>query len=299
MFKALKEKLKETLQKISARAEKEAIEEEDTFLKEAPVTESMHEKRTAPSSEPLAEGHEKPQPSAQAAEVHTSSQPVEEKHEEKKGFLSKLFSRKKKEETLEESPSDQAIPDLEEEANKTLRNMDSLQSTEYFLGEDFPEKKLAAVIPEYKKKALVDSIREEKKRQQEEKIRERSVVFEHVLEEQRPTVVEPPPVPSAEEKKKGFFSFLKEKVITKRLTTEQFDGLFWDLELVLLEHNVAVDVVERIKQELHRSLVDVPLRRGKINETILAELHRVLSLLFDAPALDLVEAVKESGRAPV
>ncbi len=301
MFKALKEKLKETLQKISARAEKEAAEEEDTFLKEAPVTEPTHETLKKSPFEPFTKDDKKSHtPVTSVEEQPLSHQHAEEKREEKKGFLSKLFSRKKKEETLEELPPDQ-VPSAVEETSKVLADTNDPRSTEYVLDEEPSEKKPTAIIPEYKKKALVDSIREEKKRQHEEKMRGRSVAVEHALEEQQPAV-EPLSHPPAEEKKKGFFSFLKEKVITKRLTPEQFDELFWDLELVLLEHNVAVDVVERIKQDLHSSLVDVPLRRGKINEAILAELRKVLSQLFDAPPFDLVEAVKakrkEHSREP-
>src|SRR3989344_425931 len=53
-----------------------------------------------------------------------------------------------------------------------------------------------------------------------------------------------------EVKKKGFFSKIKEKVTSKVLSEEEFENIFWELELVLIENNVAVEVIEKTKYDL-------------------------------------------------
>ena len=78
------------------------------------------------------------------------------------------------------------------------------------------------------------------------------------------------------EQKKGFFTRLSEKITTIQLTEEQFDDLFWDLELGLLENNVAVEVIERIKQDLREELTTGRTARGNLEERILRRLEETL-----------------------
>jgi len=89
--------------------------------------------------------------------------------------------------------------------------------------------------------------------------------------------------------KKGFFSRLREAVTTKKISGQQFDELFWDLEVALLENNVAIEVIEKIKQDLKLSLVDKPIPRGKVEDTILATLKTSLEELFVVPDIDLLQ----------
>jgi len=99
------------------------------------------------------------------------------------------------------------------------------------------------------------------------------------------------PAPEKVEEK-GFFTRITEKITTKKITVEQFDGLFWDLELALLENNVAVEVIEKIKVDLKSELVDTPLPRGKIEEAISQTLHKSLDGLFETPSIDLLSNAK-------
>lgn len=52
------------------------------------------------------------------------------------------------------------------------------------------------------------------------------------------------------EKKKGFFSRFLENIGTEKLTQEQFSSLFAELELILLENNVALEAVDAIRAKL-------------------------------------------------
>jgi fused signal recognition particle receptor len=115
---------------------------------------------------------------------------------------------------------------------------------------------------------------------------------------------EEPKKPSAETQedvkdflgKKGVFAKIREKVVTKRISEKQFENLFWDLEVVLLENNVAVDVIKKIKDDLKKELVDKPIIRSKIQETILKVLKKSLEELFSYEPFDLLTRVREGKR---
>jgi len=115
-------------------------------------------------------------------------------------------------------------------------------------------------------------------------------------------VVETPEVPEKvvepviEEKKvekKSFMSKVAEKVTTKKITEEKFNELFWELESVLLENNVAVEVIDKIKEDLQKDLVDTPIKRGKVAETILTSLKESIDDLFLHDPINLVAEAKK------
>lgn len=96
-----------------------------------------------------------------------------------------------------------------------------------------------------------------------------------------------------EEEKKGFFAKVTAAITTKKISASQFDELFWDLEVELLENNVAFEVIEKIKQDLKEKLVDTPLKRGEVEKIILTSLQESISEILDFPSFDLLTKVKE------
>jgi len=65
------------------------------------------------------------------------------------------------------------------------------------------------------------------------------------------------------EEKKGFFKKITEAISKKALSEKQFDDLFFELEVVLMENNVAVEVIEKIKHDLKRELVEKLKKPGQ------------------------------------
>ncbi|MBS3147373.1 signal recognition particle-docking protein FtsY [Candidatus Woesearchaeota archaeon] len=86
---------------------------------------------------------------------------------------------------------------------------------------------------------------------------------------------------------------MTEKITTKKVSAEAFDELFWDLELALLENNVAVEVIEKIKTDLKSSIVDKLVPRGKVEEVIASSLHGSIESLFTVPSIDVLSKIKE------
>jgi len=99
-------------------------------------------------------------------------------------------------------------------------------------------------------------------------------------------------------KKKGFFGKITEKITTTQISNEQFDELFTELEMVLLENNVALSVIDAIKENLKKDLLNVPIKRGKVFDTIKESLHRSIEALFAVENVDLTQRIKTTKEKP-
>src|SRR3989344_4896192 len=97
---------------------------------------------------------------------------------------------------------------------------------------------------------------------------------------------------------KGFFARLKEKVTTKKIDNEQFEEFFSEMEFALMESNVALEVIEKIKEELKIDLVNVPLRKGKIEEVIQESLENTIKDILEESEFDLIKKVKAKKDKP-
>ncbi|MBW2996239.1 signal recognition particle-docking protein FtsY [Candidatus Woesearchaeota archaeon] len=116
---------------------------------------------------------------------------------------------------------------------------------------------------------------------------------EEVVEE--PKVEEKPEIKEEIKEEKTFLGKLKQKVTTKKINEKQFDDLFWNLEVILLENNVAVEVIEKIKADLKQNLVDQPIPRGKIAATINSSLKQTVETLFDVEKIDILSKAEEKS----
>jgi|ETNmetMinimDraft_2_1059921.scaffolds.fasta_scaffold09167_3 fused signal recognition particle receptor len=129
----------------------------------------------------------------------------------------------------------------------------------------------------------------------EDKVEE--VIPEPVVEE----VVEETPVEEKVEEpveeKKGFFkkltAGLAKKVTTTTISQDKFEDLFQELEMSMLENNVAVEVIDKIKEDLSKVLVEQPLKRTKIEETIRETLKTSISDVLSVDSIDLLAKISE------
>jgi len=91
--------------------------------------------------------------------------------------------------------------------------------------------------------------------------------------------------------KKGFFSAIKEKIVTTKINEGQFEKLFWNLELALMESNVAVEVIAKIKDDLKNQIVEKPIKRTKVEEAITLVLKNSIEELFERINFDLLHEI--------
>ena len=97
-----------------------------------------------------------------------------------------------------------------------------------------------------------------------------------------------------EKGKKSFFSRLKSKFIYK-LTDEDFNDIFEDLENLLLENNVALEAVDYIKSKLAENLIGKEIKKDEIVNEIRKELKKVLNEILIEPdnPLEFVRVAKK------
>ena|SRR3989344_8002513 len=88
--------------------------------------------------------------------------------------------------------------------------------------------------------------------------------------------------PEQEPQKKGFLSRIISSLAYK-ITKEEFENIFDDLELLLLENNVALEVVEKLKEKLSESLIGKEIKKGLLEATIKEELKTALNELIIEP----------------
>lgn len=100
-----------------------------------------------------------------------------------------------------------------------------------------------------------------------------------------------------EPKKEGFFSKLFKKFSSAKITEENFNDIFSELEIILLENNVALEVVEKIRDALSKSLIGTQVKRTDIEQKVTESLkNAILDILIEPP--NLLEQIKSKKEEP-
>tara|TARA_Y100000034_G_scaffold136400_1_gene212624 strand:+ start:1594 stop:2565 length:972 start_codon:yes stop_codon:yes gene_type:complete len=95
------------------------------------------------------------------------------------------------------------------------------------------------------------------------------------------------------EEKEGVLKQVKKAITTSKINDEKFEEMFWDLEIGLLENNVAIEVIEKIKENLKVEIVNVPIEKSKISDIVETELKKTVKELFVEKHIDFVEEAKK------
>jgi len=103
----------------------------------------------------------------------------------------------------------------------------------------------------------------------------------------------PPKEVEIQQEKPSIFQRFTQTITKKKLSEKKFDEIFWDLEVILMENNVATEVVEKIKSDLQKELVNKSVDRKKILETVENSLKNSISELFDVESFDLMKMDKK------
>ena len=222
---------------------------------------------------------------------------------EKLKKAARIFSRKVEEEGKEvrEEPLEEIKPEKEIIAETKISKK---------------EEKPVKIKEKKREKAAKKKEKKEKKKQEKKEERveeaEEEPIQEEISEEERfeekeetirkEEVKEEKKEEPEQKERKGWFERLKEKVTekvtTRKINNEQFEEFFFELEIALMENNVAVEVIEKIKEELKIDLVNVPLKKGGVERIIEESLMRSVEEILDESDFDLIKAVKEKKEKP-
>ena len=139
-----------------------------------------------------------------------------------------------------------------------------------------------------KLKSWVKKTKEKVKESKKEKIRkikaEKQPARIPEKTEQKSEILKTETQKKSAEKKEPEFSFFG-----KKLTQEKFDEIFKELELALLQNNVALKVVENIKLNLEQELLGKNLSDINLEEKLKSALEEVL---IDSP--DFIKEIKKT-----
>lgn len=281
MFGFLKDKLKGALGKLTKKVE-EAPEEEITVEKEVAKKPKKEEKPKV-EKKPQKKEVEKP---AKKEIAEKKESPVKKKEAQVEEREAPAIEGQKVAPAQENVPKPRAV--TEEQAPKQVAEIPKVEPesikvgqkkgffSRIFGGKEEPKAEVKAEVPVVTVEQKIEKSKSEVK-----------LEVKKVEPKKAETEIEAP----VEEK--GFFRRVAEKITTKKISSEQFDELFWDLELALLENNVALEVIEKIKADLKSAIVERPVPRGQVEETIVHALQESLSGLFIESQIDIVQKAKE------
>lgn len=268
MFKFLKDKLKGAISRISKKAVEEPKEE--TKIEEArPIKETPVLKKEEPVKQEIQK--EEPKEEVFVDEGEGDWKDLEE-IAEKKSLPQEPFR--------DEQPAGEILDDLKDlEEGKIVIDWGSPEEEEQ---KPEPAKEEKQVIPEKatEKEATLPALKEEK------------AVDQKIAEKK------PEDKLTEEPKKKGFFGLFAEKLTTTRISREKFDSLFSELELIMMENNVAVEVIDKVKADMGRNIVEQPIKRTKVEETIKDSLRGSVEDLFKVEKIDLIKRINGKAEKP-
>ncbi len=296
MFGKLKDKLKSALSVFSSKTEEEAedIPQEEVDKIIAQKEEKLEAKEKSGKKKTVSKKKEK-----------AVEEAPEEKIDEFKEEVAPELIRRAEEESATETEVDaKVMPHVAKVERKVEESVieNSPTKVKKEISKSVKEKEIIPikVKEEFKpKEKEIETLKEAVVKEKEEsKVEKKEVQAEDIIKEAAQEA-QSNKVASADSKnqepKKGFFGRFKETLTTKKINAEKFEELFWDLEMVLLESNVSVKVIEKIKIDLQEELVDKPLPRdvmGKIQEVLKKTLHEILSV----EQIDLLSKIDEKKK---
>lgn len=100
-----------------------------------------------------------------------------------------------------------------------------------------------------------------------------------------------------ETKKKGFFQRIKEKFIKTKISEENFNEYSEELEMSLIENNVALEVAEKIMLRLKEEIVEREIQKKNLESEIKNSLKKIIEEILIEP-FDLTEEIKNKKQKP-
>lgn len=259
MFGFLKKKLKTLLGKPEEDKEKvKEIAMEEVIKKEF-TPERPSEKPE--EIEPRPEEKKKQEPKPEEAEEAEKKEALEEMEEE--------VSKETPKEEPEEEEKKQEI--IEEESKKEVKREEPIR-----------EKAVEKVVKEGNKGGLISKVakffEKKPKTEKEKRIEELAGVIK--------------------EKEKGLLSGLLKKISEKELSEKDLKEFMDNFELVLIENNVALEVVEKISSELKNELIGKKVKRSNAEKIMIKALKNAILSVFNQESFDIMKKIETSEKKP-
>ncbi|MCK4319840.1 signal recognition particle-docking protein FtsY [Candidatus Micrarchaeota archaeon] len=220
----------------------------------------------------------------------------------------KTIKEKSKEKATKEKPGKEKELEKPEEKPKERKPEKKIKEKPKKKEEKKPKKEKPAPKPEEKKESVKKEVELEKpgritkeKPKEEEPIKKEAELQKPkriTKEKPKEKEVKKEPKKDLEKKvKKGILSHVAE-IFTGKIEIKEgeISELLDDLELGLLEGDVALSVAEELKENLKKRIVGKKVRKGKIGETIQEEFKSLIHELIDVPSKDLLSEIKQKEK---
>ena len=273
MFDSLKKKFADASGKLRNKVEDEAKEANNIELIEEPIEETFDEIEESEEIEEFSDdediSEEELDEMLDAALEEESEEDSDADKKEKSGFLG-FLKRDKKEEAEEDSDAgleeeEEDEPEIEEAAEESEEDsqLESVEGSE----EEIPEDEVEEEKEEESKKSKRSFFRRKKKEESDESEDE-----------------------DKKEKSGGFLSFIKEKSISE----DDVEDILFELELGLLEADVAMDVSSVVVESVKNDLVGQKIKRSSdIEEYTYKALKNAVSKIIDIEGKSMTELLEE------
>ena len=281
MFDSLKKKFADASGKLRNKVEDEAKEENNVELIEEPIEETFDEIEESEEIEEFSDDEDISEEeldemldAALEEESEEESEELEESEEdsdadkkEKSGFLG-FLKRDKKE---DEEDSDADLEEVSEEENEEA-------------AEEEEDSQLEAV--EGSKEGIPEEEREEGEDEEEESKKSKRSLFRRKKKEES----DEPEDEDKKEKSGRFLSFIKEKSISE----DDVEDILFELELGLLEADVAMDVSSVVVESVKNDLVGQKIKRSSdIEDYTYKALKNAVAKIIDIEGKSMTELLEE------
>ena len=283
------------------KKEEEKEEDESNLLPEA--EESSKEEPAEESEEEIVEESEE----SEEEIVEESAEEPAEDEEKKGGFLSRLRGGDKEDSEIDEEDesSEEEVVDepVEEPVEEVEEEID--EEPEEVVEEEKEEKKggfLSRLRGEYKKDSDADEeeeVEEAEEPEEIEEVEEAEAEPEEEKEEKKSHFwsrnKDKDDASADGEAKGGIFSFVREKTIQEK----HVDDILFELEMELLQGDVAMEVATEVVESVKDDLVGKKIKRSNdITEYTFLALRNAVAEIIDIPGksmTEMIEAKKAEG----
>ena len=207
----------------------------------------------------------------------------DEKPQKKRSFFS--FGRKKEEPKEEETTEQLALESGEDNSGEEVEES-SLLSKETTDSEEITKDK-----PEEEKKSFFSFGRKKKEEVEEESVEEADEDSKEESEDKKSFFsFGRKKSEDDEESSGGFFSFIREKTISEK----HVEDTLWELEMGLLEGDVAMEVASEVVDSVKQNLVGKKIKRSNdITEYTFNALRDAVAEIIDIPGKNMTEMIEE------
>lgn len=85
---------------------------------------------------------------------------------------------------------------------------------------------------------------------------------------------------------------IKKKILEKEISEAEIKDVLWDLQVSLMESDVAAEVAEKICNDLKKNLIGKSVKRGEVEKIVRESFRKSILEILQVDSLDLLEKIK-------